>query len=217
MKKTLMLIMALCLIMALMAVTAFAADAVEPGTGHAVTYVPAVESSCHQDGCLEYWYCEECDVVYADEACKIVTNRKNLTIVNANELTYVPAAEACHADGHAEYWFCPECEAVFADEAGTMLTNRKNLTIVADCELVHVEAAPACHVPGTAEYWYCPECEAVFADEAGTQLTNRKNLTIPALGEEEIPQTADSSVIILALVALVSVACVVVLNKKKVA
>ncbi|MBQ2245098.1 MAG: hypothetical protein II320_04575, partial [Oscillospiraceae bacterium] len=182
-----------------------------------LAYVPAAEA-CHADGHAEYWFCPECEAVFADEAGTMLTNRKNLTVVADCELAYVPAAPACHVPGTAEYWYCAECEAVYADEAGTQLTNRKNLAIAPDCELKHVAAVPATKdKAGCAEYWYCEECEAVYADEAGTQLTNRKNLTIPALGEEEIPQTADSSVIILALVALVSVACVVVLNKKKVA
>lgn len=186
-KKTLFMIMALCLIVGLMTVTAFAADdeVLEPsGTGHVLEYHAGYEA-CHANGMSEYWYCAECDVVYADngEGTLVQTNRMNLTIPADTELVHMDAVEACHANGSQEYWFCPECEAVFADAEGTQLTNRMNLTIPADTELVYVPAAEACHVPGSAEYWYCPDCEAVFADEAGTQLTNRKRLeTAPVCG-----------------------------------
>lgn len=81
-------------------------------------------------------------------------------------------------------------------------------------EVAYVPAAEACHANGSAEYWFCPECEAVYADEAGTILTNRKNLTIPATGEN-IPVTGDYTVVVFAVMAVVAMAGVVVLTKKK--
>ena len=147
-----------------------------------LTYVAAVEASCHQNGRAEYWYCAECDIVFADAEATLQTNVKNLTILATVGLTYVEAREAtCHQTGHAEYWYCAECEAIFTDAAGTMLTNIKNLSTPALLGLTYVPAAEAsCHQNGHAEYWYCMDCEAIFADAAGTMLTNIKNLAIEA-------------------------------------
>ncbi|MBQ8324211.1 MAG: hypothetical protein IJX82_03580, partial [Clostridia bacterium] len=151
--------------------------------GNDLVYESGCEATCHQNGMQEYWFCPECDAVYADEAGTQLTNRKNLVIVAECELVYQAGYEAtCHQTGSYEYWFCPECDAVFADAAGIQLTNRKNLTIPALTELVYVEGYEAsCHQTGLNEYWYCSECDAVFADAAGTQLTNRKNQIIPAI------------------------------------
>jgi len=146
----------------------------------ALTYVEAVEPGCHQNGSQEYWYCEDCNAVYADADGRWLTNIRNLTIPMTAELIYVEAVEAaCHQNGMAAYYYCSECDAVFDEDM--VLTNRKNLTIPYTAEIIHVEAAEAvCHQNGNIEYWYCSECDAVFADAALTQLTNFKNVIIPA-------------------------------------
>ena len=147
-----------------------------------VVHVDKVEASCHQNGSEEYWYCVECDAVFADAALTQLTNRLNLTIsYNAENVVHVDKVEpSCHQNGSEEYWYCVECEAVFADAALRQLTNRLNLTISYNAEnIVHVDKVEAaCHQNGTEEYWYCAECDAVFADAALRQLTNRLNLTI---------------------------------------
>ena len=47
---------------------------------HTVKHVEKVEATATENGMMEHWYCEECDVYYADAECKQVTNAKNLTI-----------------------------------------------------------------------------------------------------------------------------------------
>jgi len=157
-------------------------NAEEQVNTHDLTYYAAVEANCHQNGMAEYWYCAECDCVFADEAATIVTNRMNLTIPYTAEIAHVEAVEAnCHQNGNVEYWYCTECEAVFTDAALTQLSNFKSVIIPATVGLTHVEAVEAgLHTNGCQEYWYCTECDCVFADAAATMLTNRKNLVIVA-------------------------------------
>ena len=153
-----------------------------PATGEGkLVHVEALEATCHQNGNIEYWYCETCEQVWQNEALTQLTNFKNV-IVPAAPLNYVAAVEAaCHQNGCAEYWYCETCDAVFADAAGVQLTNRKNLTVPYTAEIKHVEATEAgCHQNGNVEYWYCAECNAAFTDAALTQLTNFKNVIVPA-------------------------------------
>ena len=146
---------------------------------HTLAYVPAAEA-CHVPGTAEYWYCTDCEAVFADEAATILTNRKNLAIAPVCGLTHVEAVEAgCHQNGSAEYWFCEKCDAVYADAEGTQLTNRKNLTIPATKGLIHVPAAEAGCFDGNLEYWYCDICMLVSVNAEGTALSNLKNVTIP--------------------------------------
>jgi len=151
-------------------------------------YFAAVEASCHQNGMLEYWYCEACDSVYADAEGTIVTNRKNLTVPYTAEIVHVEAVEpGCHYDGNVEYWYCADCQAVFTDAALTQLSNFKNVIVPATGSenLVHFDAVEAgCHYTGNIEYWFCPDCEQYWQDEALTQLTNSKNVIIPAKGSD---------------------------------
>ncbi|MBQ2729294.1 MAG: dockerin type I repeat-containing protein [Clostridia bacterium] len=151
---------------------------------HSIVYYEAIEATCHQTGRQEFWMCEICQMVWADENLRYQTNINNLVIPAMYDLVYVEGYEAsCHQTGMGDYWYCPECDAVFADAAGIRLTNRKNLVIPALNDLVYVEAVDAtCVDNGHYEYWYCPDCDAVFADAAGIILTNRKNITIPAYG-----------------------------------
>ena len=158
---------------------------------HKIVYVPAVEAVCHQNGSYEYWYCTECEAVYADEALTQLTNRKNLTIPYIAEIVHVEAVEAaCHQNGCAEYWYCSECDAVFADAALTQLTNRKNLTIPYTAEIIHEDAvAVTCTENGMLEFWYCAECNALFTDAALTQLSNYKSCVVPAPGHVWVDPT----------------------------
>ncbi len=156
-----------------------------PTADHTVEHVEAVDPVCHQTGNVEYWYCTDCGIAWADETLRYQTNLRNVIIPALNGLTYVAEVPAtCHQNGCQEYWFCEVCDAVFADAAGVQLTNRRNLTLVYTADIIHIEAvAPACHYEGNIEHWYCAECNAVFTDAALTQLSNHKNVILPATGE----------------------------------
>ena len=152
---------------------------------HNLVHVGAVAANCHQTGNVEYWYCNDCETVWADEALTMVTNHKSVIVPAIVGLTHVAAVEAnCHQNGCQEYWYCSECDAVFADAAGKYLTNRKNLTIPATAEIVHIDAVEAnCHQTGNVEYWYCADCNAVFTDAALTKLSNFKSVVVPYTAE----------------------------------
>jgi len=161
-----------------------AKNVIIPELGGNVEHVAAVNADCHRNGNIEYWYCAECEQVWADEARTQLTNRKNVIIPAEYGLSYSAAVDpTCHKYGSAEYWYCPECDAVFADAEGLHPTTRKQLAIRHTAELICVDRVePGCHYTGNEEYWYCSECDAVFRDETCTQLTNRKNVIIPETG-----------------------------------
>ena len=159
-------------------------NVIVPALGGEVVHVEAVEATCFSEGNIEYWYCEQCEQVWQDEALTQLTNFKNV-IVPATEhnLVHMDAvAPGCHFTGNIEHWYCTICETVWQDEALTQITNHMNVIIPAlGGEVVHVEAVePSCYAEGNIEHWYCEECEQVWQDEALTQLTNHKNVIIPA-------------------------------------
>ena len=51
-----------------------------PATGGNVIHVEATAPGAYTDGCVEHWYCTECEVVWADEALTQITNHKNVVI-----------------------------------------------------------------------------------------------------------------------------------------
>ena len=166
-------------------------DPVEPENHENAIHYEAVEASCHYNGCIEYWYCPECEGVWADEALTQLTNLKNIVVpATGGEVVAHEAVEpGCHSNGNIAYWTCAECEQVWQDEACTQLTNSKNVILPATGSenLVHYEAVEAgCHYNGSIEYWYCPDCEGFWTDEACTQVTNSKSVVLPATGEGNV-------------------------------
>ena len=157
-----------------------------PELGGDLVHIDAVAPGCHYEGNIEYWYCAECDQVWADEARTQLTNHKNVILpALQNTATHVPAkAATCTENGNVEYWYCEDCQQVWADEALTQLTNIKNVQIAASCAYGaehHEVIAAGCHYKGQAEYWYCATCDVYYADAACTVVTNAKNIIIPAL------------------------------------
>ena len=148
-------------------------------------YVEAKEANCFEPGNVEYWYCANCDVYYADAACAIVTNAKNVIIPITHKIEYVaPVAATCTTDGNIEYWYCTECGAAWLDELCHLPTNLKSVILPASCSYnaVYTEAkAPTCAENGNTEYWYCANCDVYYADAACAMVTNSKNVIIPAL------------------------------------
>ena len=157
-----------------------------PALKDTADHVEAKDPTCAELGNIEYWYCAECEQVWADEALTQLTNIKNVQIATIDHtIIHFEAIEpACHYNGNIEYWFCSACEGFWQDEALTQITNSKNVVLPATGSenLQHVEAKdPTCNEYGNVEYWYCPDCEQYWTNEALTQLTNHKNVLIAPL------------------------------------
>ena len=140
-------------------------------------YTAVKEATCTENGNAEYWYCANCDVYYADEACTIVTNAKNLVIPAScsYNAVHTAAKEAtCYEEGNVEYWYCANCDVYYLDAECTLITNAKSVIIpAAHAEATHVAAkAPTCTEEGNIEYWYCEACGQAWLDEACTLNTN---------------------------------------------
>ena len=107
-------------------------NVVLPALGGDVVHVEAADAVCHQNGNIEYWYCETCDAIFSDAAGRYLTNYKNLTVPSTAEIIHVAAVGAtCTENGNVEYWYCADCNAVFTDAALTQLSNFKNVVVPA--------------------------------------------------------------------------------------
>ena len=148
-----------------------------------VEYVAAKEATCFEPGNVEYWYCANCDVYYADAACAIVTNAKNVIIPITHNVIHVEAkAPTCTENGNIEYWYCDVCGSAWLDEYCHLNTNMMAVKLAASCKYgaQYVEAkAATCFEPGNTEYWYCANCDVYYADADCTIITNAKNVIIP--------------------------------------
>ena len=150
--------------------------------GHTLTHHEAVAATCTASGMKEYWSCDVCGKLFADEAATTETTLEALTLAAlGHTMTFHEAkAATCTETGNVAYYSCSRCGKNFSDEAGT--TEITDVTIPASGHtLTHHEAVKAtCTEDGTKEYWECSVCGKKFADAEGkTEITD---VTIPASG-----------------------------------
>ncbi len=147
-------------------------------------HVEAKDPGCDFDGNQEYWICYDCEMVWLDADCTIVSNMKNVIIPAAHTaLQHMEAvAPTCDEIGNVECWFCEDCGMVYLDADCTIVTNMKNIVVPpTHTNIVHVEAvAPKCDADGNIEYWYCEACGTVCLDADMTVISNMKNVVAPA-------------------------------------
>ena len=100
-----------------------------PCTHENLIHVEAVEPGCYEEGNIEHWYCEDCEIVWADEALTQVTNHKSVILPATHQhLVHVEAvAPTCTEHGNVEYWYCEDCLTVWIDEDLLQISNMKNI------------------------------------------------------------------------------------------
>ena len=91
--------------------------------GHVTHKVEAKEATCTAEGNIEYWTCELCDVLFADEeATEEIAAEDVVVAKKAHTLSDVAAkAPTATANGNKAYKKCDVCEKMF-DAEGNELT-----------------------------------------------------------------------------------------------
>ena len=153
-------------------------------SGHTLTHHEAVAATCTASGMKEYWSCDVCGKLFADEAATTETTLEALTLAAlGHEMTFHEAkAATCTEAGNVAYYSCGRCGKNFSDEAGT--TEITDVTIPASGHKLtnHEVKAATCTETGMKEYWSCDVCGKLFSDAEGTSETTEADLVIAALG-----------------------------------
>ena len=140
--------------------------------GHTLTYHEAVAATCTASGMKEYWSCDVCGKLFADEAATTETTLEALTVAAlGHTMTHHEAVKAtCTEDGTKEYWECSVCGKKFADVEGK--TEITDVTVKAtghDFSKEVVSAATKRSDATTTEratYWYtCANCGEVSSEK----------------------------------------------------
>ncbi len=105
----------------------------------------AVEATCTEDGNLEYWYCEDCKIYFANaEATEYIVLPEGYSNYEYYLTVYAPG----HEYGDDNY--CDNCGEIWHPNA------------------IHIEGEviePSCFEPGSGPYWLCEDC-GMFMDES---------------------------------------------------
>ena len=132
-------------------------------TGHALHHVEAKAAGCPlhaarlaprrgaaitvtgNDGNIEYWYCDNCDLYFADAEGTAALTEEEIVIPAAHHLTHTEGVAATHtAAGSKEYWYCDICEKYFFTEDAAQPLTEEQFN-----EQVTIPAASV-HTPGEA-------------------------------------------------------------------
>ena len=151
-----------------------------------LTHHDAVESTCAEDGNIEYWTCSECGKYFADAEAEVELTESQLSVkAKGHNLNYVAAVEAsCAVDGNNECWKCDDCGKYFADaEAKAELTESQVVINAKGHNLSHTAAVEAtCTTDGNIEYWTCDKCGKYYADEDASVEITEGDILITANG-----------------------------------
>ena len=171
---------------------------------HELIKYGAKKATCLKDGCVSYWYCDDCGNYYLDyKATKEVTLEETVIAKLPHNLTKTDeVTPTCTKSGKAEYWTCSDCNRIFTDEAGETRVEESQLSLSKTPHaLQHVEAVPAQgRVNGVKEHWYCLDCENYFSDANGRKKIDEENtieyhpLNIPDF-LVEVPENRDPVVL----------------------
>lgn len=139
-----------------------------------VEHIPAVKSTCNEQGIVEHWHCVGCGSNYLDEECKEKAKDVLLPLdLDSHFVRYCESVSAtCSSTGSVAYWKCRDCGAAFADEECTQ--ELEDIVTPKDANRHlhysdHILSKTTCTGLSTTEYWVCRDCGNEFYDSALTQ------------------------------------------------
>lgn len=141
-----------------------------PATGGDVKHFEASEPACHRSGNIEYWFCEECEQYWQNEALTQLTNAKRVKLAGNVALEYHKKVDAtCTENGMEEYWYCSECDCFYTDPDGIFNIASKRLTILATGHnLVDGECTVCGENPSTGDAGIVSVVAAMLVSAMGT-------------------------------------------------
>ncbi len=146
----------------------------------------AKAASCTESGNIEYWECEICGRLAADEKGETELTADALTVAPLGHDVVHHAAKAagCTEAGSAEHWTCSRCGEHFADKKCAVRLFDANLIIPAIGHKWTQQFAKAatCETDGAIAHWVCAHCGLCSADETGTKLLKKEEVIEPAFG-----------------------------------
>ena len=154
--------------------------------GHSMAKHEEVKPTCTEAGTKEYYECEICGKIFADEKGETEVTKEDLVIsaLGHSMAKHEEVKPTCTEAGTKEYYECETCGKIFADEKGETEVTKEDLVISAPGHGMtkHEEVKPTCTEAGTKEYYECETCGKIFADEKGETEVTKEDLVISAPG-----------------------------------
>lgn len=149
-------------------------DTVIDKLDHDLTFHPAVEATCTQEGNVAYYSCANCGRNFADADATQVLNDVVTPVDPDNhagktELKNVVEA-TCTQDGYSGDLYCADCGELVTE--GTVIPATGH-------SLERVDRVEPTHTAdGHIEYWQCAACGALFADQEGQNPLSAEDVVL---------------------------------------
>lgn len=151
---------------------------------HNATIVEGYDATCYTPGQKDYWICNDCGNMFADETCQTSVTFQDIFIpTGVHRLVYhAPVNANCSQSGQKEHWSCDFCGNYFADESG--LYQIYDIFVPQDYtrhdKLSHFDRIePTCIEDGLSEHYFCNDCQTYFdiymTPQSYSYLVVRKN------------------------------------------
>ena len=156
--------------------------------GHSMTKHEEVKPTCTEAGTKEYYECETCGKIFADEKGETEVTKEDLVIsaLGHSMTKHEKVKPTCTEAGTKEYYECETCGKIFADEKGETEVTEEDLVISAlgHSMTKHEEVKPTCTEKGVKEYYECSVCGKIFLDKDGKTETTKDGVIVDALGHK---------------------------------
>ena len=205
---------------------------------HQATFVPERKATCTEDGNIPYWYCEDCEGYFRDEAMTDKILQQETVVLAGHKMSKMEAKDpTCTEAGHIACWTCPVCNKYFEDENGTtelkmeevfiqakghgdtVVKNAKEATCSAEgytgdkvCQVCGEVVEAGESIPKLAHLYQDDKCTVCGAIESNSQPTD------PVNEESVSPKTQDDqnrSLWIILMLASVGGLAGITISKKK--
>ena len=156
--------------------------------GHSMTKHEEVKPTCTEAGTKEYYECETCGKIFADEKGETEVTKEDLVIsaLGHSMTKHEEVKPTCTETGTKEYYECETCGKIFADEKGETEVTKEDLVISAlgHSMTKHEEVKATCTEKGVKEYYECSVCGKIFLDKGGKTETTKDGVIVDALGHK---------------------------------
>ncbi|MDY4585899.1 MAG: hypothetical protein SPC84_03380 [Oscillospiraceae bacterium] len=164
----------------------YATDLTLAPLGHSMTKHEEVKPTCTEAGTKEYYECETCGKIFADEKGETEVTEEDLVIsAPGHSMSKHEEVKAtCTEKGVKEYYECSVCGKIFLDKDGKTETTKDGVIVDALGHKTKFVAgvSAGCEKDGTRAHYECEVCGKLFDDAKAENEVSASALVISATG-----------------------------------
>ena len=138
---------------------------------HVISKTEAVAPGCTSEGNVEYYICNTCQKIYADEGLlhEILYSDTVIEAVGHSVTHREAKAADCFSDGNIEYWHCSVCKNSYTDSSAATMVDSVVISRLEHKFIYYEAIAETCTQNGRQEHYFCSLCKRSYSDESALE------------------------------------------------